>query len=507
MATATEETPAQGGVSKANELEASSAYLGRHNFKVLVEYLTAEVILNRPKDPVAFLRDVLDEKVQAREGKPYSPADCVQYAKDCYKEASASADEDGEIHPRKAPRRPGTLSDTIAIKKRLEILEQAIASSRAIAGQLDPYDATEVIIKETCELLHCDRASLFTLDEGSRELQLMVAKGAKSIRLPIGQGVAGSVAATGVRCNIADAYDDSRFNSEHDANTGYRTKSILAVPVQDADSKVIGVLQAINRFPESTKQYQAGLENYEDEAKDGTGKDEKYVPFSDVDEEMVGILAAQAGIALNNASLYQNMASSQRKVQSLLDIIQAMHSNLGVNSLLFTITQRAHELVEADRCTMFLLDKTAKELMSLQGEVNLRMPMDKGIAGECCINNEIINIPDAYEDPRFNQEVDKKSGFKTKTILCMPCQDNDGTVVGVIQLINKLYGDFNEDDVSVMRSFLMIAGPVLAQSQLYQAHAQDASTEFAGKTIARGPSSKIQHQELIEEGEEGEGDE
>ena len=71
---------------------------------------------------------------------------------------------------------------------------------------------------------------------------------------------------------------------------------------------------------------------------------------------------------------------------------------------------------------MFLLDEQAKELWSMQGEVNLRIPMDKGIAGECCVSNKIINIPDAYEDPRFNQEVDKKSGYHTKTILCMPCR-------------------------------------------------------------------------------------
>jgi len=493
-----------------NELEAASDYLARHNFKVLVEFLTADVILNRPRDPVAFLRDVLDEKIQTREGKAYSPADCVQYAKDCYREASATADESGQIHPRKVPRKPGTLADTMLMKQRLATLEQA----------LDPYDATEVIVKETCKLLHCDRATLFTINQNANQLQLMVSKGAQSILLPIGQGVAGSVAATGAPCNIQDAYEDARFDSEHDANTGYRTKSILAVPIQDGDGKTVGVLQAINRFPEKTKQYQAGMNNYADESAEskdsapsgGKGGDKsKHISFSAMDEEMVGILASQAGIALHNTGLYQKMAASQTKIQSLLDIIQALHSNLGVNSLLFTITQRAHELVEADRCTMFLLHKQDKELMSLQGEVNLRIPMDKGIAGECCMTNSEIIIADAYADERFNQEVDQKSGYKTKTILCMPCRDNDGEVVGVIQLINKLSGEFTEEDKHIMQSFLNIAGPLLAQSQMFQARAEQKSqNEFSGTPITRTSSSMNRPKtdtSILEEGDEQEEDE
>ena len=102
---------------------------------------------------------------------------------------------------------------------------------------------------------------------------------------------------------------------------------------------------------------------------------------------------------------------------------------------MFTITSRAHALLEADRCTLFLADHGTKELWSLQGEVNLRIPMDKGIAGAVATEKKVINIKDAYNDARFNQEVDKKSGYKTNTILCMPMTGNDGTLVGVLQLM------------------------------------------------------------------------
>ncbi len=526
------------------ELQSASDYLAQHNFKVLVEWLTAETIcecslaacpllfsprahrcyccyfacfsflvlhcwytVNRPRDPIAFLRDVICEKIDRRKGKAYNPSDPVTYAKQCYQEASETADEEGQIHPRPVPRKPATLADTLAMRQRLETLEQAIKSSRAIAKELDPWDATSTIIRETCQLLHCDRATLFEIDHNAKELQVMVAKGMDAIRLPMGAGIAGAVAATGRACNIPDAYQDARFNSAHDEATGYKTKSILAAPVIDVDGKTVGVIQAINRFSEKTKGSQAGMDNYA--VAEGKAGEDVHGVFTEVDEEMVGILAAQAGIALNNARLYQSQAAAQAKIQSLLDIVSAMHSDLGVNSLLFTITQRAHELVEADRCTMFLLDKQAKELMSLQGEVNLRFPMDKGLAGECCTSNKVINIKDVYADPRFNQEVDKKSGYRTQTMLCMPCQDSDGSVVGVIQLINKRLGPFTEDDMRIMESFLLITGPILAQSQMFQAHTTsgEKASEFEGKKLLKThTANKIAHEKLIEEGDEEDDD-
>ena len=156
------------------------------------------------------------------------------------------------------------------------------------------------------------------LDQDGEELKLMVAEGAKSIRVPVGQGISGTVAATGKLENIPNAYDDDRFDSTNDKKTGYETKSILAAPVRDASDNIVGVIQAINC------------------KKDGG-------VFTDIDEEgmyaqsplwrmrgtritvsflllstVIGILAAQAGIALRNADLFAETKRSQKKVGSEL---------------------------------------------------------------------------------------------------------------------------------------------------------------------------------------------
>lgn len=105
--------------------------------------------------------------------------------------------------------------------------------------------------------------------------------------------------------------------------------------------------------------------------------------------------------------------------------------------------------------------------------------MEQGIAGQVATNGQVLNIPDAYENPHFNQAIDKKTGYRTKAILCMPIKADD-QVIGVLQLINKVSGSgvFTSDDEDVMSIFLAIAGPILAESNLYE--------QIQGKSKGRG---------------------
>ena len=297
------------------------------------------------------------------------------------------------------------------------------------------------------------------------------------------QGIAGTVAETGEVINIMDAYSDPRFSDAADKATGYRTSTVLCVPIRAPDNTIVGVLQAINK---------------------------KDAIFGPTDENVINMLATQAGIALQNANLFKNSEVARDKFRSLLDIIRAMQGEMGVNSLIFTITQRTTRVVDADRCTLFLVDNVQKALFAMQGEVNIRIPMDKGIAGNVATNGVTMNIPDAYEEPQFNQEIDKKSGYRTKAILCMPIKSGS-TVIGVIQLINKLdsVGVFTDDDEDIMMIFLSIAGPILAASNLYsqiqgRGQQKGVEKEMPGEVKK---SSTLNTQRSLPGFEEGEGDE
>ena len=224
------------------------------------------------------------------------------------------------------------------------------------------------------------------------------------------------------------------------------------MPIKALDGSIVGVLQAINKKDSS---------------------------FNSTDEDVMSMLATQAGIAIQNANLYRLSESARDKFRSLLDIIRAMQGEMGVNSLIFTITQRTIKVVEADRCTLYLVDNVHRGLFAMQGDVNIRISMEQGIAGSVATTGETLNIPDAYENEHFNQAIDKKTGYRTKAILCMAIKSND-QVIGVLQLINKVTGSgiFTTEDEDVMSIFLSIAGPILAESSLYE--------QIQGKSKGRG---------------------
>lgn len=123
-----------------------------------------------------------------------------------------------------------------------------LAFTSSIASELNLETAMEQITEQICEILKCDRATLFIIDDQSKLLWSRVRKGnVGELRIPIGKGIASRVAVTGEGVNVANAYQDSTFYSEIDSITGYKTKSVLCLPVKGENGKPIAVLQALNK--------------------------------------------------------------------------------------------------------------------------------------------------------------------------------------------------------------------------------------------------------------------
>jgi HD-GYP domain-containing protein (c-di-GMP phosphodiesterase class II) len=129
-----------------------------------------------------------------------------------------------------------------------------------------------------------------------------------------------------------------------------------------------------------------------------------------------------------------------QKLTSILDVAKAMTAARNLDVLLPLILSEAAKVVEADRCSIFVLDKERKELWSkvAQGTTKeIRVALGSGIAGSVAQTGAIINIADAYADSRFNRSFDQAQGYRTKTILCVPMREADGEIGGVIQALNK----------------------------------------------------------------------
>ncbi len=162
-----------------------------------------------------------------------------------------------------------------------------------------------------------------------------------------------------------------------------------------------------------------------------------------------------------------------RKLQSLLELGRLIGLDLHLREMLRQIAQRAAEVMEADRCSLFLYDPEADELWSTvamgMGERVIRVPSGGGISGYCFKTGEVVNLEDVYNDSRFNREVDMRTGYHTRSMLCMPLYTRDGERLGVIQLLNKKEGVFNREDETFLRTFGNQASVFIEMAQLQKA--------------------------------------
>jgi len=162
-----------------------------------------------------------------------------------------------------------------------------------------------------------------------------------------------------------------------------------------------------------------------------------------------------------------------RKLHSLLELGQLIGLDLQLNDMLLQISQKACEVMEADRCSIFLHDPHTGELWStvalgMAGEV-IRIPSGIGLAGHCFQTGEAINLEDAYNDKRFNKEVDSHTGYRTRSVLCMPIYNRAGSRLGVIQLLNKKDGVFTNEDETFLQTFGNNASVFIEMAQLQKA--------------------------------------
>ena len=158
------------------------------------------------------------------------------------------------------------------------------------------------------------------------------------------------------------------------------------------------------------------------------------------------------------------------RLNSLLQITQSLSSTINLDKLLTKITDIVRITLRADRCSVFLLDRERNELWSKIAtgmKKEIRFPANKGIAGHVATSGEVLNIPDAYADSRFNPDIDKKTGYRTRNMLTMPMRNNQGEIIGVFQVLNKDKGAFTNEDEDLLTAISGVAAASIENAQLY----------------------------------------
>lgn len=162
------------------------------------------------------------------------------------------------------------------------------------------------------------------------------------------------------------------------------------------------------------------------------------------------------------------------RLSSLINVSREIMREMRLEPLFRLIMKKVTQVMDAERSSLFLVDRKTNELYALIAQRahnhTMRFPMGKGIAGQVAVTGEIINLSDAYNDARFNRDFDKKTGFKTKAVLCMPIRNSRKEILGVMQVLNKKGGMniFTGDDQNLLAAFSSIVAISLENSFAYE---------------------------------------
>ncbi|MDI1250747.1 MAG: GAF domain-containing protein [Lacunisphaera sp.] len=351
-----------------------------------------------------------------------------------------------EVPTPSAPERGPGRETMASLRGRLRRSEMLIKLTQRVAAIDDLDELLTTLVEVTANETDAERGSLFLNDAATGELYSRVAQGTfnREIRLLNTEGIAGAVFQSGQGLIVHDAYADPRFDRDVDEKTGFKTRSILCAPIKTARGETIGVVQTLNKR---------------------SGR------FTAQDLDLLGAMALQAASALQNTQYIERMKKTRQQEMEFLDLVADITSSLELSVLLRRVMSEATRMLKADRSTLFLNDEKSKELWSEVGEgltaVQIKLPNTAGIAGAVFQSGKTINIPHAYADLRFNPAFDKRTGYFTRSILCVPVVNKTGKVIGVTQALNKRGGPFTPEDEARLKAFTAQVSIALENAKLF----------------------------------------
>lgn len=130
---------------------------------------------------------------------------------------------------------------------------------------------------------------------------------------------------------------------------------------------------------------------------------------------------------------------SDKMLAMIFEYMTKMSLETNIHNILQVLADLGQKMVNADRCSVWLHEPTEKIIWTVAGHGLEKVTVDEssGIVGLSIQTEETIRVLDAYADPRFNDAIDRKTGYKTKSLLCIPFRNSEGTVIGAFQAINK----------------------------------------------------------------------
>ncbi len=164
-------------------------------------------------------------------------------------------------------------------------------------------------------------------------------------------------------------------------------------------------------------------------------------------------------------------ASSHAALRQILEVTRKLAAPFDLDTMLTEVVNASREILNADRGTVFLYDDMTDELVVKVGTglQDVRIPANKGIVGESAQTRQLINVPDCYADDRFNRAIDKQTGYKSRCMLTIPLIGYEESLIGVLQILNKNSGVFDDEDEYVGQALAAQAAVVIHRAKLTEA--------------------------------------
>jgi signal transduction histidine kinase/FixJ family two-component response regulator len=339
----------------------------------------------------------------------------------------------------------------VEMRRRVNEMSTLFGIGKAVASLLSVRKVLDRVLEAAIYLSNGEESTIWMADKSKEQLRVYAKKGTRKVEPQVyelftNESHVGQVMRTGRPLR------ESAFSGKGiKIKTGYTARAVLYVPLM-LRGQTIGVLSVSNLSEPRS--------------------------FSERDEFLLSALADYAAIALENARVFQAtdraLAAGNEELRTLIQITRTMTSTLDLNKVINMTIKQVHDSWLIEASSLWLLDENT-ETLRVSANVgtpadtlgSFRIPLGQGFVGHVAQTGEWVFTNNVDEHPLHFRQVDRETGFKTRSLLCVPLIFRE-KVIGVLQLLNKLDGDFNDRDVERAVSIATAVAIAVSNSLLFQ---------------------------------------
>jgi K+-sensing histidine kinase KdpD len=353
----------------------------------------------------------------------------------------------------------GELIDKSMDAEQMELFELSILHnvSQALVSTRDLDELLSIIIDAVNKSLLTEGAGVLLYDENRgdlywrevRDARRILAPQSERIRMPLDGSIAGWVFKNNKPARVNDTSKDARYYAEITKKTNFAIKKVLQVPLNTRE-KTIGVLMAMNKI----------------------GGD-----FTESDEALLGAMANNIALALENATVYENLKKSRDDLEMIYRSSMALATTMDLDHLLEVVIGELRSRMDAEAAGVLLYDERQgdlywREVQDDKGLLNpkiadIRLPLDGSISGHVFQTGEPTLLNDPENDPNFFAPFVSRTGFHIRNEIMIPLHTREKTI-GVLVTINKKEGQFSEDDLQLLSSLAGVVAMAVENSTFFE---------------------------------------